>query len=410
MAGGLEKLLAAYQSLLTGRLRLIFPSPLARLAMRWLGIQSGIAKYYYSQAQAFANMGEYDRSIQSCQASIAVQPDNIVPYEVLVQGLTHIRRYEEALGTCADAVVAKPDSDAIAASLCQLLPLVRQSNQPEKVVRNLQNCLAVSSARGDVLTLLVEMLLRMQRYAEIVQVCQRVLEVDPEFFPAAETIRNLLKDPAAKQALAGIDVPAPSALSDEYDWLVASNVADALVAVMSRFYVALGIDPQTVPLVQRLERSRRKLSAAGPETEQSSAQSTLILFERAWRQYRTGQTRKALTAFESIINDNAARQRAAHNPFLKEAVVRSGEILGRHYDKLGDAEKAIGIYRNILSVDPDGLVARRLIVLLARSGRLGEAAGFAETAIVSRANLFRYIPPNAHIAALKAELFKPEGV
>jgi tetratricopeptide (TPR) repeat protein len=119
---------------------------------------------------------------------------------------------------------------------------------------------------------------------------------------------------------------------------------------------------------------------------------------------------KALTAFESIINDNAARQRAAHNPFLKEAVVRSGEILGRHYDKLGDAEKAIGIYRNILSVDPDGLVARRLIVLLARSSRLGEAAGFAETAIVSQVNLFRYIPPNPHIAALKAELFKPEGV
>jgi hypothetical protein len=94
---------------------------------------------------------------------------------------------------------------------------------------------------------------------------------------------------------------------------------------------------------------------------------------------------------------------------LREAVVRSGEIVGRYYDNLGNVERAIGIYRDILSMDANSLVARRLIVLLSRSGRLREAAEFGETAIISRPNLFRHLPPNPHIAALKAGLFlKPE--
>lgn len=410
MPGGVVKLLGVYQGVLTGKLRFIFPSPLARFVMRRLGIQNSISAYYYSQAHVFANRGEYDRSIRACQASIAVRPDNIAAYEVLAQVLTHIQQYEEAFRTCADALVVKSDSDAISASLRQLLPLVRHSDQPEKVIEMLQNCLAVSPARGDVLLLLIEMLLHSYRYVEAVQACQRILDVDPEFFPAAETIRSLLKDPAARQALASINVPALPALSDEYDWLVASNVTETLLAVMRKFYTKLGVDPQIVPLVQGLERSRRKLAAAKPIAEQSPAQSTLVSFERAWMQYRAGQIRKALTTFESIINDSTARERAAHNPSLREAVVRSGEILGRHHDKLGNVEKAIEIYRNILSVEADSLVARRLIVLLSRSGRLAEAAEFAETAIVSRPNLFRHVPPNAHIVALKEELFvKPEG-
>ena len=131
----------------------------------------------------------------------------------------------------------------------------------------------------------------------------------------------------------------------------------------------------------------------------------LILFEQAWQQHLAGQTKEALAAFETIFNDRTARQKAAHNPAMKEAIVRSGGILGRHYDTIGDAKNAIATYRAVLSVDPDGLIARRLIVLLSRSGRLAEAAEIAETAMVSRPNLFQRIPPNRHITALKAELF-----
>jgi tetratricopeptide (TPR) repeat protein len=408
--GGVERVLGAYRSVLTGKLSYIVPLPLTRQLMRRVGVQDGIARYYHRSSHTWANKGDYDEAIRACRASIAVQPDNIAPYEVLVQVLAHLQRYEEALEACVDALAVSPDSEAISASLRQILPHVSQSKQPQRVIGNLQKGLAASPVRSDLLTLLIEMLTRSHRYVEAVQACQRTLEADPEFFPAADTIRNLLKDPAAKQALANVDVPAPTSMSEEYDWLVASNVIETLLGIMSKFYGKLGIDPHIVPLVQGLERSRQKLAAARPPMEPASDQSTLVLFERAWQNYCSGQTGEAHAAFEKILSDGKARQRAAYNPFLKEALVRAGEILGRNYDKLGDVERAINIYKEVLSVDPDSLVARRLIVLLSRSGQLSEAVKFAETAITSRPNLYRQVPPNRHIAAVKAELFlKPEG-
>ncbi len=53
---------------------------------------------------------------------------------------------------------------------------------------------------------------------------------------------------------------------------------------------------------------------------------------------------------------------------MKEALIRSGEILGRHYDTLGNVEH-VGIYREIIAMDPDSVVARPVAVLLARRGR-----------------------------------------
>jgi tetratricopeptide (TPR) repeat protein len=405
MSGGRERVLTAYQRVLTGELRFIFPRPLVRRLMRRLGVQQGLAAQYYVQAHAHANRGEYDKAIGACRASIAVWPDNTAAYEVLAQVHAHVRQYDEALEACASGLARNPNSDALSASLNQLLPLVRESAHPESVIATLQRCLAGGTPRGNVLTVLIDMLLRSRRYVEAVQACQRMLEIDPESFPAANTIRTLLDDPAARPALAKIGVSAPPVLSDEYDWLVAANVTGTLLAVMSKFYSRLGVDPQTAPLVQGLERARRKLAQAQPHIGKLPAQSTLVLFERGWRQYSAGQTEKARTAFETIVNDGAARERASHNPLLKEAIVRSGEIVGRYYDTRGDAEMAISIYRDVLSVDPDSIVARRLIVLLSRRGRLAEAAQFAETAIVSRPNLSRPIPPNQHMSALKAELF-----
>ena len=253
------------------------------------------------------------------------------------------------------------------------------------------------------------MLSRSHRYREVIEACQHALDADPEFFPAAEMIRNVLKDPNAQHEVAELRVMRPPRLSDEYEWLVASNMTDALIDVMSRFYSELGADPHGVPLMQGLDRFQRKLSASKPEAAQSPAPSTLVLFETAWKQYHAGQINKALRTFETIFNDVTARQRAAHNPFLKEAVVRSGEILGRHHDKLGNVELAVAIYREIMSVDQNGLIARRLALLLSRNGHLREAADYAETAIISRPNLFRHIPPNPYIASLKAEIsLKPE--
>jgi tetratricopeptide (TPR) repeat protein len=410
MAGGVARLLVRYQGVLVGRYSVFFPAPLGRLAMRWLGVQNGIATHYLAGAHEFANKGQYDNAIKACKASIVVRPDNMPAYETLAQILTHLGRYEEALDSCAAALEASPDSAAISASLRQILPALARTKRPDKVIATLDRCLAASPARVEVLMLLVDLLSQSRRYRELVHACQRVLKTDPEFFPAAEIIRNVLKDPDAKHVVAELGAAPQSGLSEEYEWLVASNVTDALIEVTSRFYNEIGINPHAAPLVQGLDRFRRKLSGRQAERAPHRVQSTLISFEAAWKQFRAGQTHKALRGFETIFHDVTARQRALHNHFLKEAVVRSGEILGRHYDCLGDVESAIGIYREILSVDQDAVVARRLMLLLSRHGRLREAADLAESAIVSRPNLFRHFPPTSHIASLKAEIsLKPES-
>ena len=319
-----------------------------------------------------------------------MRPENVAAYEVLAQVLTHVQRYEQALQACADALAVKPDSDAISASLRQLLPLVSQSKQPQRIIAITQEMprgACGSGRRPHLFSRDVDALA-----TAIPKLCNPVRASWRSIlnsFPLLTTIRSLQNNPAAKQALANVTVPATLSVSEEYDWLVASNVTDALIEILSKFYGMAGVDPQTAPLVQGLERSRRKLEAVRPQMERVSDQSTLVLFELAWKNYRAGQTKKALAAFEKIFSDRKLRQRGAFNPFVKEAVVRAGEMLGRHYDKLGDVEKAIGIYREILSVDPDSLIARRLIVLLSRSGRLYQAVEFAETAIASRPNLFR---------------------
>ncbi len=409
MAGGVARLLATYQSVLVGRFSVIFPASLGRLLTRALGVQTGVASHYFTQAHAFANTGQYEKAVKACEASVAVRPDFMPAYETLVQVLTHTEHYQEALDACVRALEANPDSEAISNSLRQILPVIRATKQPERAIASLDRCLAVNPARVEVFTLLVEMLSRSHRYREVVQACQRALDADPEFFPAAEMIRNILKDPNAQHEVAELHVPPPPRLSDEYEWLVASNVTNAFIDIMSRFYSELGVDPHGVPLMQGLHRFQRKLSASEPEAAQSPARSTLVLFETAWKQYQAGQINKALRTFETIFNDVTARQRAPHNPFLKEAFVRSGEILGRHHDKLGNVESAVAIYREVMSLDQNGLIARRLALLLSRNGHLREAADYAETAIISRPNLFRQLPPNPYIASLKAEIsVKPE--
>lgn len=401
MAGGAAKLLNSYQHVLVGRLNI---APLARVIARRLGADGGIATHYYHEAHAFANRGQYDAAIRACRASIAIKRDHLRAYDVLVQVLTHLQRYEEALEVCAEALEVAPNSDAISASLAQVLPTIGSTQAPERIISVLNRCLAASPRRVDVLMTLVNMLRKQGRYREVIQVCQRVLEIDPEFFPAVDAIRSLLKDPDAQHALGELRISPSSKLADEYDWLVASNVTDALIEVISKFYAKVGVDPFSAPLVQGLDRFSKKLSARKRETDQPEPRSPLILFETAWQQHRSGRLAEAMESFRAVFYDSTARARAVHNPVLKEAVVRSGEILGRHYDCIGDVDKAIGVYRDIMSVDQSNLIARRLTLLLSRGGDLRDAAAFAETAIISRENLFRSVPPNPYITSLKAQI------
>jgi hypothetical protein len=118
---------------------------------------------------------------------------------------------------------------------------------------------------------------------------------------------------------------------------------------------------------------------------------------------------EALPLYESIFRDPASRRVAPYDPFVREALVRSGAFVGRHYDKRGDADAAIGIYREILSIYKDGLIARRLLLLLMRRGDFREAAELSGIATATSRNLFPHLPANnPYIAKLQSKFLTQE--
>ncbi len=192
---------------------------------------------------------------------------------------------------------------------------------------------------------------------------------------------------------------------DEYHRLVAANVAGVIWKIMARFYGDLDVVPGSIPLVKAVESFHGTLTAVENVTNSARPSPVLIQFERAFLLSEAGRTGEALALFEAVFRNKAARKVAPYDPFVREAVVRSGEFLGRHYDKRGDIEECIAIYREIMSIESDGVVAHRLIVLLCRRGDFSKAAEFGDAAMLFKVNLFPRLPEkNPYIAALQKEL------
>jgi tetratricopeptide (TPR) repeat protein len=193
-------------------------------------------------------------------------------------------------------------------------------------------------------------------------------------------------------------------LRDEYQRLVAGNVAGVLLKIMARFYSDLGVDVHSMPIVKSLESFLQELHVDNLTTPQGQSQPVLIQFERAFALFEAGQVGDALPLFEAVFRNSAARKYARYERYVKEAIVRSGEAFGCYHEKRGDIDSAIRNYREILALDQDGPIARRLALLLSRRGDLREVAELSEVAIDSELNLFPRLPEkNPYIAALEAK-------
>jgi tetratricopeptide (TPR) repeat protein len=224
--------------------------------------------------------------------------------------------------------------------------------------------------------------------------------------PARRWIKRSLRlrDSIVSQAFSNAQMSTLQ-LQDEYHRLVAGNVTNVLLNIVSRFYRDLGVvDVHSVPLVKALESFRATLPASEVDVDQARQAPVLIRFERAFALSEAGRVNEALPLFELVFRDRTARKVAAYDPFAREAVVRSGEFLGRYHDKRGEVDASIAIYREIMSIEQDGLIARRLMLLLSRRGDLSEAAEFGEAAMLSKLNLFPRLPEkNPYIEALERE-------
>jgi tetratricopeptide (TPR) repeat protein len=379
--------------------------PRLAIPMRKLFLALGGASRsdFFARANALANSGRHVEAVAVLEAGLAHHRHHMQAHETLIQVLVHLQQYERALNACIRALEVGAESNSLLASLNVILSTLRSTQRPEDVIQALTRCVAVIPQNFDVVVLLLELLVKLKRFREAVQACELALRLDPEFLPALEILEKMEKDPAARNELTGIQLADIVQLSDGYRQLVAKNVADFLFHMMGTFYRKLGTDPLDVPLVQGLERFRQKFSPRHEE-DQPHQTATLIPFERAWGQYQGGNVTESLSMFEAILRDPVARKKTVHNPYVKVAVIRSGEILGRHYDTQGRTDLAITTYRDILSLDHNSIIAGRLLVLLARSGDLRAAANLAEEAIVSRPNLYPRLPDSAYVAALKEEI------
>jgi hypothetical protein len=212
-----------------------------------------------------------------------------------------------------------------------------------------------------------------------------------------------IRNSIVASAFAATQMASPQ-IKDEYDRLVAGNVASVLAKVMSRFYGDLGMDVALVPLVKALESFRHSLRADTEQVPEEQAASVLIRFEQAFALSEAGRVVDALPLYNSVFRDTAARAVARYDLFVREVLVRSGKFIGHHQDKAGNTEQAIATYRAILSIDRDGLIARRLVSLLARRGDWREAAEFSETATFTARNLFPHLPKkNRYMDTLHAD-------
>lgn len=397
-----------------------------------------VAYEYFASAVSFATSGQHENAILALSQSLKIRPDYPEALSTLIQVLAHVGRYEEALDACTRALEADAASDLVSASLMQLLPTAAGLADQDRVRSLLHRCFAnytrllesgraspsAVSSMGGLLRLVaklqnspailsdldrciaakprhtvfhlakIDILVDNRRFRDAHEACRRVIEIDPLCVRAEQTIWQLKGDPAARDELRGLpEVLVPEVLRD-YNNLLSHNIVQQLLAVMRRFYRELGVDAEDVPLVRRLARLCEKASSTIVDAGRVEAAPLQLRFEMAWRLRAERREAEALHLFEGIFLDPAGRdaQVLASDPHIKEAVVRSGEIVARHLDRIGNSAAAIPIYRDILGLHPSGVVARRLAVLLTRTGALREAARVSTVALAGGVNLFPRLP------------------
>jgi hypothetical protein len=191
---------------------------------------------------------------------------------------------------------------------------------------------------------------------------------------------------------------------DSYDAVSKLNIIDNVASITRAFYQRLGLSPQQSPAYRCLASMRAKLTEEVEAFAAVSTGSSLEQFELAWRAYEAGATDEALQKFGEVIADEQLTKTSAADPWSREACVRAAEILGRHAELDGDAGTAEQLYRRTIELGGSGIVARRLLVILWRQGRIGEAADLAPRIMQSDTNLVQHLRESAAVGDLTRRL------
>jgi hypothetical protein len=222
------------------------------------------------------------------------------------------------------------------------------------------------------------------------------------------------RSPAAPQLSVATPVAPTESTRDGYDAISKLNVVENVAKITRAFYERLGLDPQQSPVYRCLASVRSKL-AEEVETRGAipAALSSLECFELAWRAYEANRVQVALQLFREVIADEQLAEASATDPRAREAFVRAAEIVGRHAELRGDTNAAAQLYRRVLELDGNGIIARRLLLMLWRENRIREAAELAPRVLGSDGNLAQHLRGGGAVNDLarrlgrEARLFAP---
>lgn len=210
--------------------------------------------------------------------------------------------------------------------------------------------------------------------------------------PALRLARRETRDsPAEPELSISRQLPLTESARASYDAISKLNIVDNVAKVTLAFYERLGLNPWQSPVYRSLSSIRSQLAEEVEARGAISTGSTLERFELAWRAYEAGRTHEALQLFGEVIADERLAEATAADLRAREALIRAAETLGRHAELRGDTSAAAQLYRRILDLDGNGIIARRLLLILWREARIQEAAEFAPRVMLSDGNLAQHL-------------------
>lgn len=355
--------------------------------------------------------------LQRCRAMV---PDSAPVLLGLVRLRVKQGQLADALDLCLDALDADPASDTAVAGLAEILQRMRSPHRLEDAGKALARHLAARPDGVQGIACLmhwVDALVRADGVRAASDAVARALASVPDADRIRGRIVHLLAVPeradgnssdgaARPPKLAGAQtvLVAPSdAEQDAYDRLVALNVVDTIGRIARRFYRDLGYDARSAPLAVFLAEARAHLDSPSLAGAGGSAWP-LLRFEAAWNLYLNGEREKSIRLLRTVADDPSLARVAKVDPFAKEALIRSGEIVGRHDERAGSAEKAISVYQRTMQLEENGVVARRMALLRWRKGDLRGALEAADSAVMTKQNLFPRLPEGPYMSWLRRQL------
>jgi hypothetical protein len=185
-----------------------------------------------------------------------------------------------------------------------------------------------------------------------------------------------------------------------YDAISKLNIVDNVIKVTLAFYERLGFNSQQSPVYRCLGSIRSRLAEEVQASSADSPKSTLERFEVAWRAYEAGKVQEAFQLLREVMADEELIEATAADPRAREAYIRAAEILGRDAELRGDTSTAAELYHRVIELFPNGIVARRLLLMLWREARIQEAAKLAPRVLHSACNLVEHLRGGDMVADL----------